>query len=125
MTLGPLTLEQPLEIDDARRAANRMATQRREAEANLEAQVEIAADHEAEYRKAYALAFIEAEGTAEERKAKAQSASRDEARQRDISAGMVKVCTARLRGLEGERSMLKSLIEWSQRMAADEHAYRG
>lgn len=124
MTLGPLTLEQPLEIDDARRAANRLATQRRDAEQNLETQVNEAAEAEAKYRKAYAEAFIRAEGTAAEREAKAKNEASPEQIERDIAAGMVKVLTERLRGLEGERSMLKSLIEWSQRMQVDEHAHR-
>jgi hypothetical protein len=124
VTLGPLTLEQPLEIDDARRAANRLATQRRDAELALEAQVLKAADAEAAARKSYALAFVAAEGTAAEREAVARDKAGQAFRDRDIQAGMVKVMTERLRGLEGERSMLKSLIEWSQRMSADEHAKR-
>ena len=124
MTLGPLTLEQPLEIDDARRAANRLATQRRDAELHLEAQVREAAELEAVYRQALAKAFIQAEGTAAEREAKARAEVADAQIDRDVAAGMVRVLTERLRGLEGERSMLKSLIEWSQRMSADEHARR-
>ena len=124
MSLGPLTLEQPLEIDDARRAANRLATQRRDAEQELEKQVRKAADAEVEARKSYALAFVAAEGTAAEREAIARDQAGRAFRDRDIQAGMVKVLTERLRGLEGERSMLKSLIEWSQRMSADEHAQR-
>jgi hypothetical protein len=31
----------------------------------------------------------------------------------------VKVCVERLRGLEGERSQLKSLTEWSMRLSID------
>ena len=122
--LLPLTLEQPLEISDARRAARRLADQRREAEQNLEAQVRTAADAEATYRKAYAKAFIAAEGTAGEREAKAKAESVAEQIDRDVAAGMVKVLTERLRGLEGERSMLKSLLEWSMKMGADEHVHR-
>ena len=114
-----LYIEHPLEIDEARRASRRMAEQRREAEEAHEAQVRVAADAEAEYRKAYALAFVEAEGTAAEREAVAKAGSSDACRERDVAAGMVKVMGERLRGLEGERSMLKSLIDWSARLSLD------
>jgi hypothetical protein len=38
---------------------------------------------------------------------------------------MVKVQTERLRGLEGERSMLKSLTDWSSRLRIDEREVIG
>lgn len=116
MTIGPLTLEQPLEIDEARRASRALAEQRRTAERELEAQTTRAADAELVYRKAYATAFIEAKGTAAEREAKAKDSAGRQARDRDIQQGLVRVCVERLRGLEGERSMLKSLLDWSARM---------
>jgi len=112
----PLTLEQPLDIDEARTAARALAQQRRDAEALHEEQVEKAAAAEQEYRKAYAQAFIKAEGTAGEREAKAKADSSEEAYARDVAAGMVKAFAERLRGLEGERSLLKSFIEWSAKL---------
>lgn len=122
MTANPvaLHLERPLEIDEARTAARRMAEQRREAENTLQAQVERAAETEREYRKAFSTAFVNAEGTAAAREAEAKAASADECYARDLAAGMVKVQTERLRGLEGERSMLKSLTDWSSRLRLDE-----
>ena len=51
-------------------------------------------------------------------RALAKRDSAKECRERDIKAGMVKVYTERLRGLEGERSMLKSLTDWSARLNA-------
>jgi hypothetical protein len=114
-----LRLEHPLDIDEARRASRRMAEIRREAEDTLERAVESAAATERTYRKAYASAFIQAEGTAGEREAKAKAGSAAECYERDLAAGMVKVCVERLRGLEGERSQLKSLTEWSMRIALD------
>lgn len=117
---APLNLERPLEIDEARTAAKRMAEQRRAAEDALQHQVEAAADAERAYRKAFSLAFIAAEGTAAAREAEAKASSADECYARDLSAGMVKVQTERLRGLEGERSMLKSLLDWSARLRLDE-----
>jgi hypothetical protein len=115
-----LHLERPLEIDEARTAARRMAEQRREAENALQLQVEKAAETERAYRKAFSEAFVAAEGTAAAREAEAKAASADECYQRDLAAGMVKVQTERLRGLEGERSMLKSLVDWSSRLRLDE-----
>ena len=112
-TFKPLTLAEPLSIDDGRQAAQAISRQRRSVEESLEQAVKDAADAEVEYRKAYANAFIDADGTAAEREAKAKKASAKECRERDIKAGMVKVMQERLRGLEGERSLLKSLIDWS------------
>lgn len=115
---GPLYLEQPLEIDEARLAARRLADQRRQAEKDIEEQVKLAAEMEREYRKAYAKAFVTAIGTAGEREAIAKRESAPQAYDRDIQAGMVKVLQEKLRGLEGERSMLKTLMEWSMKADA-------
>lgn len=120
---APLNLERPLEIDEARTAARRMADQRRSAEDALQQQVEVSAESERVYRKAFSQAFIAAEGTAAAREAEAKAKSADECYARDLAAGMVKVQTERLRGLEGERSMLKSLLDWSARLRLDEREY--
>lgn len=119
MNPSALTLEQPLEIDDARRASRRLAAMRRDAEDAHERLTKEAAEKERLYRKAYSVAFIQATGTAAEREAKAKAAAADEAYERDLAAGMVKVQVERLRGLEGERSQLKSLTEWSMRLQVD------
>lgn len=116
---NPLTLEQPLDIDDARRASRRLAELRRAAEDEHERLTKEAAERERDYRRAYSEAFVQAEGTAAEREAKAKAQSADECYERDLAAGMVKVAVERLRGLEGERSQLKSLTEWSMRLAID------
>ena len=120
-----LHLERPLEIDEARTAARAMASQRREAEQTLQACVERAAETERAYRQAFSVAFVKAEGTAAAREAEAKAASADECYQRDLAAGMVKVQQERLRGLEGERSMLKSLVDWSSRLRLDEREVVG
>jgi hypothetical protein len=114
-----LTLEQPLEIDDARRASRRLAELRREAEDEHARLTKDAAEKERLYRKAFSRAFVQATGTAGEREAKAKAESADEAYERDLAAGMVKVQVERLRGLEGERSQLKSLTEWSMKLTID------
>jgi hypothetical protein len=111
-----LILSDPLDLDDAREAARALSRQRREAERFHERLTEEAAAAERSYRKAYAEAFVKATGTAAEREAKARSEASDAAYARDLKAGMVKVAAERLRGLEGERSMLKTLMEWSARV---------
>lgn len=120
-----LHLEQPLEIDEARTAARAMAAQRREAENTLQRLVEEAAQAESDYRKAFSEAFIAAEGTAAAREAEAKAKSAGECYRRDVTAGMVKVGLERLRGLEGERAMLRALIEWSSRLRLDEREVIG
>lgn len=112
----PLTLTDPLDIDEARKAARLLAGQRREAETTLENLTKAAADKEATYRRALAEAFIRTEGTAAEREATARSQVADKSYERDVAAGMVKVQTERLRGLEGERAMLRAITEWSMRI---------
>jgi hypothetical protein len=114
-----LTLEQPLDIDDARRASRRLAELRRDAENSHEQFAKEAAEAERTYRKVYSMAFVQATGTAAEREAKAKAIAADEAYERDLKASMVKVQVERLRGLEGERSQLKSLTEWSMRLSID------
>lgn len=115
MTDGPLFIEQPLEISDARRAARRLAELRRDAEQQHERRIQEAAEAERDYRREMAKAFVGAEGgTAAQREALARAACADAAYLRDLSAGMVRAAQERLRGLEGERSMLKSLISLSE-----------
>lgn len=116
--LGPLLLENPLEIDDARRASHALAQQRRAAETELDRLTKEAADAERFYRKELARSFLLAEGdTAAHREAHARSLAADAGHKRDLAAGLVKAQHERLRGLEGERSQLKTICEWSAKMA--------
>lgn len=118
--LGPLLLEQPLEIDDARRASHALAQQRRAAEADLDRLTREAAEAERDYRKTLAQCFLTAKGdTAAMREASAKADAADAGYGRDLAAGLVKACHERLRGLEGERSQLKTLSEWSAKMMLD------
>ena len=113
----PLYLEDPLSIDEARKASRTLAQQRRMAEQELEKAVENAAAAEAVYRKRLATAHAEVagHGTAAQRDAQARSMAADDAYERDLTAGMVKVFQERLRGLEGERSQLRALMDLSAR----------
>jgi hypothetical protein len=113
----PLHIEEPLSIDDARRASRTLATQRRIAEDNLESAVTKAAETERDYRKSLAVAFVKnTEGTAAQREAQARADVAKESYERDVAAGMVKVCQERLRGLEGERSQLRALMDLSAKV---------
>ena len=112
-----LTMEHPLDLDDARRAARRLAELRREAEAQHEAALQAAAQAEADYRRAFARALVSTEArSAGEREALAREQTATESYDRDLKGGLAKAAAERLRGLEGERSMLKSLIDWSARL---------
>jgi hypothetical protein len=120
--IGPLSYEDPLEVDDARRASHALAVQRREAEKVLKELTDEAADKERLYRKRLAEAFVDVKGkTAAEKEANARADASDASYERDLAAGMVKVQEQRLKGLEGERSQLKTLMDWSSRMRLDEN----
>jgi predicted solute-binding protein len=118
--LGPLLLEQPLAIDEARRASHALAQQRRAAEGELDRLTREAAEAERIARKELARSFLVAEGdTAAMREAHARSLAADAFYKRDLGVGLVKACIERLRGLEGERAQLRQLSDWSMRMSLD------
>lgn len=114
-----LGLEQPLDIDEARRANRRLAELRHAAEDELDRAVRLAAEKERDYRKALSSAFVKNagfDGTAAAREARSRADAAQESYERDLAEGMVKVAIERLRGLEREGAALRSLTEWSQRM---------
>lgn len=112
----PLHLAEPLGIDEARAASRALASQRRNAEQTLEDAVEHAASAEQKYRKAYARAIVTVEGPAVVKEAQAKANAAAEAYERDLAIGMVKVAQERLRGLEGERSQLRALMDLSSKL---------
>lgn len=121
---GPLTL-QPLEIDEGRTAARRMATVRRDTETAYEEALKSAAERERDYRLRLSRAFAELadfQGTAAAREAKADELSAEARYDRDLAQAIVKAHKERLDGLEGERSLLKSLLEFSMRIYERESA---
>lgn len=118
---APYRLNDPLEMDDARRASRRVAEIRRDAERAHREAVEAKADAERDYREAYAKEIVrlkadgEASTTAAER-ARGEDNVKDKLRAFRLAEGMVDAAKERLRGVEGERSLLKSLIDASARM---------
>lgn len=116
---APYLLRDPLDMDDARKASREVTRLRREAENSLRGAVQAAAEAEAAYRMALATAIVvkRSEGPAttavDEARGSAQVAGPLETFR--LAEGMVDAAKERVRGVEGERSLLKSLIDASAR----------
>lgn len=120
MNPAALTLEEPLDIDDARQAARAMGTARREARKDYEKRIKEAADKKREYRKAKALAYVTADGPdAHARKADVEKRAADAEFAMELAEGMVKVAAEKLEEIDGERASLHRLMEWSMRLGID------
>lgn len=117
----PYQQQDPLDMDDARLASREISRLRRRAESDYRKAIEDRAHKEAEYRAALSKAIVRLKVD------NASSAAAELARGDDtvkqalidfrVSEGMVKAQEQRVLGVEGERSMLKSLIEYSARVA--------
>lgn len=110
-------LGDPLAIEDARRAAHITAQMRRRAEEELEKRYRDAAEKEAKYRKELSKVIVKKKADHGSTVAK-ELALEDENVSKlfiewKVAEGLVEAGKQRLKGLEGERSMLKSLIDWS------------
>lgn len=124
--MPPLTLEElyaqadPLDLDDGRRAAHQQAKIQRQALAELENRVQDAAQAEHDYRIELAKRMLKLReaGTAAtilSDIARGQEDIAEKKRERDIAEGMVTAQRERVRELEGERAMLRELLEYSRR----------
>lgn len=110
-------MRDPLEMDDARDAARAAAAQRREAARWYDECIERSAEAIKAYRKGYAAAFVsQREGSVTQRELQARADAADLEYEMTLAAGMVKAAEHRLRALEGERAMLRLLIEQSGRI---------
>lgn len=108
-------LTEPLSMDDAREATTKVARQRAEAREQFEQAITDAAEAERQYRKALAVAFVTATGdTAAQKEANARKGAADDAYNRDLKAGLVKVAQERLNEIDAVRASLHRLIEWSR-----------
>lgn len=118
---APYRLDDPLEQRDARLASRRVSQMRRDAEALLRSAVTTRATNEAAYREALAKAIVRAKvdhGASVARELAHEDAAVKKAlREFRIAEGMVDAWKERLKSIEGERSMLKSLIDWSATIA--------
>jgi len=116
----PLSLGDPLDLDDGRRAASALARQCRNGVDELDRAVRAHAEAEHAYRVAYALKLVELRGDAVP-VGLATELAKGEAKvaglkfDRDLAKGMIDVARERLRQLDGERASLRQLLEWSRK----------
>jgi hypothetical protein len=122
----PLTIEElyaqadPLDLDDGRRAAHHQAQIQRRALLELEERVEAAAEAEHAYRVALAKKMLQLRESGVQITVLSDVARGEEEiatlkQARDIADGMVVAQRERVRELEGERAMLRELLEYSRR----------
>lgn len=120
---GPLTLTDPvgfkhgLDVDDAREAGRNIVRFRNHFLKEHGDFVEDAADKEAAYHetRAKAILTLKAEhgATVAPKLADGEQDVRDALVAWRIASGLVDASKERLRGIEGDRSTLKSIIDWS------------
>ena len=108
--------QRPLDFGQIVERFRNVSIQRRDALRDWERAIHAAAQAEAEYRKAYAIAIVKAEGTAAVREALARAEVVELSAKRDVTRDMKDVCKERVRGLEGERANLNGLADWSKRL---------
>lgn len=94
----------------------KIAEQRRTALQVWQEAIQLAADAEGEYRKAYAIAIVSEAGAVPVREALARAAVVKQLAARDVTKAMVDVAKERVRGLEGERANLNGLADWSKKI---------
>jgi flagellar biosynthesis/type III secretory pathway protein FliH len=114
----PLRMVQPLDVDDARRASKLQAELRRQKSAEREKAAGVAARLEGEYRKARAKAYAAARAAgkgAGEAEVTADGESADARVEWKLQEAVVRGLDEALACLDGERSQLKSLMDWSAR----------
>lgn len=118
----------PLDMDDAREASRRSSQMRRQAEADLRAAVENVGKNEGEYRKLLAQEIVRAKtehgATAALDIAKGEKGVVKALVDFRVSSGMVDAAKERLRTVEGDRSQLRGLIDFSAGVRAVLHESR-
>lgn len=107
----------PLDMDDAREASRQSSRMRRGAEADLRAAVDRRGAAEGEYRKKLAQEIVKAKtahgATAGLDIAKGQTEVVKALIEFRVADGMVDAAKERLRTIEGDRSQLRGLIDFS------------
>ena len=119
-------LDDPLDISDAREAARTAATNRRRVRDELERQVKVASDAEGAYDRKLAATMValrDQEPPTPTTILKEVARGDDDViaarRKRDIEFGRLDLLKRELNGIEGERAMLRQLIEMSQRLRVE------
>lgn len=116
----PLSLGDPLDLDDGRKAASMLARQCRASVDNLDQAVQRHAESEHSYRKAFAKKIVELRADGVPATICLELAKGDQQvaqlkYDRDLAKGIIDVTRERLRQLDGERASLRQLLEWSQK----------
>lgn len=113
----PLHIKQPLDVDDAREAGRNIVRFRNHYLREYHQAVENAAEKETAHHKIRAKAIVrmaEAHSvTLAPRLADGEEDVTQALVEYRIAAGLVEAAKERLRDIEGDRSTLKSLIDWS------------
>lgn len=113
----PYKFQQPLEMDDARDALRECASARRQAREWKQNCMQEEAEKERLYRRARALAWLEApEGTAKFREDWIADRTADVRFERDIAARLVKAADERLAEVDADRSSVHRLVDWSMKV---------
>lgn len=123
----PYSVENPLDYDDAREAAHKLAEQRREAREWLERSHAALAREERAYRelvaKTWAEVKAEGEMTAGQAKAEVDGRCAGQRQERDVAAAIVEAAKERLKEIDATRASFHQLLAWSAKVApnGDQH----
>lgn len=113
-TPQPFGLEEPLDYEDARRAASELNRRRVEARHDLEQNHEDRIDAESVYRKARSLKRLEVTATdGPGRKEQVDAWTADEWNVWEKAKMRVDITREKLAEIDGQRASLHRLIEWS------------
>lgn len=125
----PYDQGEPLDMDDARRAASALAQRRRDVEDDLKTQAGEVVRCENIYRKQVSIAMVQLRAggmaaTVVKDHARAEKAVMDALVEWRAAEGVHESIDQRLRGLEGERAMLRMLTEWSAKINLQEREWQ-
>jgi uncharacterized protein (DUF2336 family) len=118
--VGDVTVH-PLDFEDAYAKTRNLSATRKQLVDSYQESIEAAADCQQDYRRALALAHVQAAGdpelkTAAMREARAKELASDAERAAAIADGVVKATLERIRAAEADRAMLNTLVGWSVRL---------
>lgn len=118
MNTVSLTLDDPLQIDEARRACQMIAERRRAARKELQKATENLAEKERLYRKRRSVCYVEnlSAPAAGMRDAIVDDEAANERYARDLAKGLVQTQEELLKEIDAERASLHQLITWSRQL---------
>lgn len=120
-----LTLEDALQIDEARKAVHLIAVRRRSGRGALQKAEDDLAEKQRLYRRAKADAYVRRADMkpADALKVAVEADAADAEYARDVARGLMHAQEELLREIDGERASLHRLIDWSARL--DPYAVEG